>query len=144
MTKQDWVEAQSKDKTIREITHLFKTKKLYRRKINEIDNNEMKQFIRQCNRLFKRNGIFYHKTEIQEVNHPNRSTMQLVLPEIFRKQAMQGCHNDLGHLRIERMIDLLTEHFYWPRMLSNMTRHIKQCERCLNLRHYLKMYLWNT
>ena len=26
MTKQDWVEAQSKDKTIGEIIHLFKTK----------------------------------------------------------------------------------------------------------------------
>ena len=45
MTKQDWVEAQSKDKTIGEIIHLFQTKKLYCCKINEIDN-EMKQFIR--------------------------------------------------------------------------------------------------
>ena len=49
MTKQDWVEAQSKDKTIGEKIHLFKTKKLYCCKINEI-GNEMKQIIRQCNR----------------------------------------------------------------------------------------------
>ena len=48
-----------------------------------------------------RNGILYHKNEIQEVNHPDRSTMQLVLPETFRKQALQGCHDDLGHLGIE-------------------------------------------
>ena len=95
MTKQDWVEAQSKDKTIGEISHLFKTKKLYCCKINEIDN-EMKQSIRQCNRLFMRNGILYCKSE---VNQPDRGTMQLVLPETFRKQALQGCHNDLGHLR---------------------------------------------
>ena len=33
--------------------------------------------------------------------------MQLVLPESFRTQALQGCHNDLGHLGIERTIDLL-------------------------------------
>ena len=90
MTKQDWVEAQSKDKTIGEIIHLFKTRKLCCRKINEIDNNEMKQFIRQHNRLFMRSGILYCKNEIQEVNHPDRSTMQLVLPETFRKQALQG------------------------------------------------------
>ena len=38
MTKQDWVEAQSKDKTISEIIHLFKTKKLHCCKIIEIDN----------------------------------------------------------------------------------------------------------
>ena len=28
--------------------------------------------------------------------------MQLVLPEAFRKQALQDCHDDLGHLRIEQ------------------------------------------
>ena len=48
-----------------------------------------------------RNGIFHYKTKIQEVNHPDRNTMQLVLPEAFRKQALQGCHDDLGHLKIE-------------------------------------------
>ena len=61
----------------------------------------MKQFIRQWNRFFMRNRILYCKNEIQEVNHPDVSTMQLVLPETFRKQALQGCHDDLGHLRIE-------------------------------------------
>ena len=56
MAKQDWVEAQSKDKTISEIIHLFESKKLYCCKINEIDKYEMKQFIRQHNRLFMKMG----------------------------------------------------------------------------------------
>ena len=55
--------AQSKDKIIGEIIHLVKTKKLYCWKISEIDN-ERKQFIRQWNRLFMRNGILYHKSEV--------------------------------------------------------------------------------
>ena len=59
MTKQHWVETQSRDKTINEIIQLFKTKELYCRKGNENDTNEMKQFIRQWNRLFMRNGILY-------------------------------------------------------------------------------------
>ena len=83
MSKQDWVEAQSKDKTISEIIHLSKSKKLYYCKMNEIDKNEVKQCIRQCNRLFMRNRILYHKSE---VNHPDRSTIQLVLHEAFRKK----------------------------------------------------------
>ena len=37
--------------------------------------------------------------------------MQLVLPESFRKQALQGCHDDLGHLSIEWTIDLLRDCF---------------------------------
>ena len=32
--------------------------------------------------------------------------MQLVLPEAFRKQVLQGCHDDLGHLEVEQTIDL--------------------------------------
>ena len=68
-----------------------------------------------------RNGILYHKTEIQEVNHPDRSTMQSILPEAFRKQVLQGFHDDLGHLGIEQTIDLLRDCFYWPRMLKDMT-----------------------
>ena len=57
--------------------------------------------------------------------------MQLVLSEPFRRQALQGCHDDLGHLRIEQTIDLLIDHFYWPGMMEDVTRHIKQCETCL-------------
>ena len=76
-----------------------------------------------------RNGILYHKNEIQEVNHPNRNTMQLVLPKPFRKQALQCCHDDLGHLGIEWTKDLLRDQFYWPRMMEDTVKHIKQCER---------------
>ena len=68
------------------------------------------------------------------MTHPDRNTMQLVLPELLRKQALQGCHYDLGHLRIECMIDLLRDHFYWPRMLGDMIKHIKQCKRYLKFK----------
>ena len=47
MTKLDWVEAQSKDKTIGEIIQFFKAKELHSQKGNETDNKEMRQFIRQ-------------------------------------------------------------------------------------------------
>ena len=57
--------------------------------------------------------------------------MQLVLPASFRKQALQGCHDDLDHLGIEWTIDLLRDQFYWPEMIEDMTIHIKQCKRCL-------------
>ena len=56
-----------------------------------------------------RDGILYCKNEIKEVHHPDRNTMQLVLPGSYRKQALQGCHDDLGHLGIERTIDLLRD-----------------------------------
>ena len=107
MTMADWIEAQSQDKIIGKIIQMLKAKELQNQKGKETDSQEMRQFIRQWSKLFPRNGILYCKNEIQEVDHPDRNTIQLVLPESFRTQALQGCHNDSGHLRIERTIDLL-------------------------------------
>ena len=47
MTTLDWVEAQSKDKTIGKIISLFKAKELQCQKGKETDSQDMKQFIRQ-------------------------------------------------------------------------------------------------
>ena len=60
--------------------------------------------------------------------------MQLVLPTTLRIQALKGCHDDLGHLWIERTLDLLRVQFYWPGMTEDMTKHIRQNERCLQFK----------
>ena len=78
-----------------------------------------------------RNGILYCKNDTQETDHPDRNTMQLVLLTMFRIQALKGCHDDLGHLGIERTLDLLRDQYYWPSMKEDVTRHIRQCERYL-------------
>ena len=75
----------------------------------DTDNPEMKQFFKQRGKLFLRNRILYCKNDTQEINHPDRNTMQLVLPTMLRIQALKGCHDDLGHLGIERSLDLLRD-----------------------------------
>ena len=65
---------------------------------------------------------------------PNRNTMQLVLCESFRKQALQGCNDDLGHFGIEWTIDLQRDQFYWLGMMEDTIRDIKQCEGCLGFK----------
>ena len=59
----------------------------------------MRQFIRQQNRLFMKDGILYHKNESQEVNHPDRNTMQLVLPDLLENK----------HYRVVMMIWIISE-----------------------------------
>ena len=56
-----------------------------------------------------RNGILYHKNDTKESDHPDWNTMQLVLPTVLRLQALKGSHDDLGHLEIERTLDLLRD-----------------------------------
>ena len=96
MTTSDWIMAQSKDKIVGDIIKMYKVKELQKGKEN--DSQEMRQFLKQRSKLFLRNGILYLKSDTQEIDHPDRNTMQLVLPESFRTQALKGCHDDLGHL----------------------------------------------
>ena len=109
MTTSDWIQAQSKDKIVGDIIKMYKAKELQCHKGKETDNQEIRQFLKQRSKLFLRNGILYHKNDTQEIDHPDRNTMQLVLSVTFRTQALKGCHDDLGHLGVERSLDLLRD-----------------------------------
>ena len=113
---------------------MYKAKELQYQKGKETDNQEMRQFLKQRSKLFLRNRILYCKNDTQEIDHPGRNTMQLVLPESFRTQALKECHDDLGHLGVERTPDLLRDQFYWPGMMEDVIRHIRECERCLRFK----------
>ena len=75
----------------------------------DTDSPEMKQFLKQRGNLLLRNLILYCKNDTQETEYPDRNTMQLVVPTTFRLQAVKGCHDDVGHLGIERTLDLLRD-----------------------------------
>ena len=98
MATSDWIEAQSQDKIVSDIIKMYKAKELQKGK--ETDTHKMRQFLKQRSKVLLRNGILYCKNDTQEIYQPDRNTMQLVLPETFRTQALKGCHDDLGHLGV--------------------------------------------
>lgn len=57
--------------------------------------------------------------------------MQFVLPEALRSIVLQNLHDDMGHLGMERTVELVRSRFYWPRMASDVERKVKMCERCI-------------
>ena len=56
---------------------------------------------------------------------------QFVLPKRFICKVILACHDDNGHLGMERMLGLLQERFFWPKMAEDVHIHIYTCERCL-------------
>ena len=122
MTTLDWMKVQAKDQVIHDLIQWYGTKELNTG--TDMDSPEMKQFLWQRGKLIMRNGILYSKNDTKESKCPNQSTMQLVLPTTLRLQALKGCHDDLGHLGIERTFNLLRDQFYWPGMTEDATRHI--------------------
>ena len=119
MTMLDWVKVQAEDQIICNLIQWYKARELHKGK--DTDSPEMKQFLKQRGKLLLRNGILYCKNDTQETKCPDRNTMQLILSTTFRIQALKGCHEDLGHLGIERTLDLLRDQFYWPDMTGDVT-----------------------
>ena len=55
---------------------------------------------------------------------------QFVLPKTYQQRATLALHGDYGHLGMEKMLGLLQEWFFWPKMMEDICNHIRTCERC--------------
>lgn len=83
-------------------------------------------WLREWKRLELKGGVLYRARQ-----EHGRVTHQLVLPTEFRATALKGLHDDLGHLGIERTLDLVRSRFYWPRMSACVEQKIKMRECCV-------------
>ena len=60
--------------------------------------------------------------------------IQFVLPKKYWHKALEVCHDNVGHLGIERMLSLLCGRFYWPNMAQDVEIYVKSCPRCLRFK----------
>lgn len=56
---------------------------------------------------------------------------QLVLPEELCPSVLTNLHDNMGHMGVERTLDLVRSWFFWPRMASDVEKKIKTCNRCI-------------
>ena len=54
----------------------------------------------------------------------------MVLPAEFRKRIVLACHNEMGHMGMDRVLLLLQDRVYWPAMSRDVRDHIRTCGRC--------------
>ena len=47
---------------------------------------------------------------------------------------MKACHDDVGHLGLERYLDLLKDRFYWVVMTTDTGNHIQTCKDVYTLK----------
>lgn len=114
-------EKQHSDPSIREMITYMQTGKLPA----PLAKKELPEFVfllREWKRMEFIDGVLYWKRQSS-----NASTCQLVLP---RELVLKSLHDDMGHLGVERTLDLVRDRFYWPRM-SAVEEKIRTCERCV-------------
>ena len=59
---------------------------------------------------------------------------QFVLPKSFLHKMILICHDDNGHMGIERTLGLLQDRFFWPKMVDDVHTHTQMCDRCMRFK----------
>ena len=120
LAQHEWAREQHEDIDIGAITQLLKTGKLGRYIAKEKDSSGMLVLLKYMKDLFLKNGLLYWKVMLK--NHSEQIS-QFVLPKDFIHKVILACHDDNGHLGMERTLGLLQEWFFWPKW-QKMCGHI--------------------
>ena len=100
MTNEQWKIEQSNYDTISKILRALKNKE----GPNSLTTELAKQMYRYRSKLILRHGLLYKK--YYDINLME-DRMQFVLPKKYHVQVLEACHNNVGHLGIERTLSLL-------------------------------------
>nr|XP_008283279.1 PREDICTED: uncharacterized protein LOC103359624 [Stegastes partitus] len=87
---------------------------------------ELFLLLREWNRLVVQDGVLYRKRQ-----EGTQTQYQLVLPDELRPLVLKGLHDDMGHMGVERTLDLVRRRFYWPKMSVDIESKVKTCNRCI-------------
>ncbi len=90
------------------------------------DVQELLFLLREWRKLELKDGILYRKITLRDC-----VIYQLVLPPDLRALAMESPHVNMGHMEIDRTLDLIRSRFYWPRMAADVENKVKTCGRCV-------------
>ncbi|XP_072767936.1 uncharacterized protein [Nerophis lumbriciformis] len=121
----DLRERQEADPAIKHVIHLLESGGPVPRSIGP-NSPELKLMLKEWKRLEMRDGLLYRKRKCEE-----ETIYQLILPESLRVTVLKCLHDDMGHMGIDRTIDLVRTRFYWPRMAADVEHKVKTCGRCV-------------
>ena len=101
LTQSDWIKEESEDSDINHIIQLLKSNKLKKYVAREMDSSGVRVLLKYCKDLFLKNGLLYRRVTLKNHQDP---ISQFVLPKSFIHKVILACHDDNGHLGLERFI----------------------------------------
>ena len=112
LSKHDWKMGQQADPDIGWIITVISKKALlqYVAKGEELLWN--KSLVKYQKDLMMKEGLLYRKVTLKGHDQP---IVQFVLPKPFTYKTVLACHNNFGHMGMDRTLGLLQERFLWPK-----------------------------
>ena len=59
-----------------------------------------------------------------------------LLPQRFRKRALEACHDEFRHQGMDKTTFLLQKRFFWNGLVNDTREHIRNCSRCLTFKSF--------
>ena len=75
-------------------------------------------------------SVLYRKT-ILDNSAERKPKFQLILPNHVTTKVLKGCHDQVGHQGIVRILSFLRKMFYWPSMHKETTLYVNVCHNCM-------------
>ena len=131
LTKSQCGQGQRNDFSLKQLIELYESGKLLNYDTTKEDPAHLKSMMRLRKYFFMENGLLYQKASFKA---SGKQVDQFVMPQQFRKRTVKVCHEDYGHLGMDRVQILLQERFYWPKMSEDVQSIIRSCERCMRFK----------
>ena len=131
LSRNDWLKEQRADGSIAKAIRLVTANKHLQYKCELSDSDEFKTIMRFKKNLVLKDGLLYRRIDLK--GH-DRKVHQFLLPSQFRVKAIQGMHDDMGHLGMDRTLNLLQDRFFWYQMNEDVRAYIRKCDRCLRFK----------
>ena len=131
LSKSQWREEQMADVSINMVLSLFQSEQLSTYNCKKTDPDDFKGFLRLRKDLFLDSGLLYRKVFFRMTG---KQVNQFVMPTKFRKCTVTIYHEDYGHLGMDRVLVLLQERYFWPKMSEDVRKYIRQCDRCVQFK----------
>ena len=123
----EWRQEQEKDIAICKIVQLMRDDLLFKYRSTRDENPKVQNYLKIRKSLCVVETLLHRKVQLKnhlvEVN-------QFVLPTPYRRHIILACHNEMGHLGMDRTLLLLQDRVYWPGMSKDVREHIRTCDRC--------------
>ena len=127
LTPGEWRKEQEKDIAVNKVINLLETDTLFEFRSGRDDAPELQNYLKIRKSLVLVQGLLHRKVQLK--HHPTE-IHQFVLPFPFRKRVVLACHDEMGHLGMDRTLLLLQDRVYWPGMSRDVREHIRACGRC--------------
>ncbi len=125
MTPADWYKLQREDVAIIRVISLVESGETLTHADRLNESKEVSLMLREKPRLSLLDGVMYRMVSDQY----GQKYGQLVIPPSFRDRALEGVHDETGHMGYERTLELARARFYWPKVAEYVERKCRTCER---------------